>query len=150
MAPSERFMPPMSTTIAWPRAMNTFWDAARQTLNWLNGVKKLSVVVENTTNSTTDREALQNEFAQLQEEITRTAATTKFNGQAILTGADTAETRRRARTVMRGVYSLLVLLGALFLWVAFSSTPVQPRIAVQAGIFVALGGCGLLVTRART
>jgi dipeptide/tripeptide permease len=64
-------------------------------------------------------------------------------------GADTAETRRRARTIMRGVYSLLVVLGVLFLWVAFSVTPLQPRIAVQAGIFVALGGCGLAVTRAR-
>ena len=64
-------------------------------------------------------------------------------------GPDNAETRRRARAVMRGVYSLLVVLGLLFLWVALSGERVQPRIAVQAAIFVALGTCGLVVTRRR-
>jgi flagellin len=39
----------------------------------------------NTTNGASDRSALQNEFLQLQQEISRTAATTRFNGNAILT-----------------------------------------------------------------
>jgi dipeptide/tripeptide permease len=61
---------------------------------------------------------------------------------------DTPETRRRATVVMRGVYSLILLLGGAFLYFAFSSTPVQARVAVQATIFIALGAGGLLVSRA--
>ena len=43
----------------------------------------------NSTNNTTDRSSLQNEFAQLQAEISRTANTTRFNGNAILTQTTT-------------------------------------------------------------
>jgi dipeptide/tripeptide permease len=64
-------------------------------------------------------------------------------------GADTEETRRRARTIMRSVYAAILLLGGVFLWAAFASTPVQARTAVQAAIFIALGGGGLLVGRRR-
>jgi len=64
-------------------------------------------------------------------------------------GADTEDTRRRAGSVMRGIYAAILVIGAAFLYVAFSSTPVQARVAVQAGIFIALGGGGLLVGRRR-
>jgi POT family proton-dependent oligopeptide transporter len=60
-------------------------------------------------------------------------------------GADTEDTRRRARGIMRGVYATVLLMGGFFLYVAFSSTPVQPRTAVQAAIFIALGVGGLLM-----
>ena len=62
-------------------------------------------------------------------------------------GEDTAATRRRALTIMRGVYGLILLLGAFFFYTAFSSDPVQSRIAVQAVIFIALGSGGLWVSR---
>ena len=62
-------------------------------------------------------------------------------------GADTAETRRSAARVMRGVYGLIAALGAVFLYVAFSSAPVQPRIAVQSLLFLALGLGGLAMGR---
>lgn len=64
-------------------------------------------------------------------------------------GADTAQTRRRARAIMRGVYAAVLLIGGVFLYVAFSSTPVQARTAVQAAIFIALGTGGLVMGRAR-
>jgi hypothetical protein len=64
-------------------------------------------------------------------------------------GADTEDTRRRAAVIMRGVYTAVLLLGGVFLYVAFSSTPVQARTAVQATILIALGGGGLVVGRAR-
>jgi hypothetical protein len=64
-------------------------------------------------------------------------------------GEDSAETRRRAGAIMRGVYALVLLVGGVFLYVAFSSTPVQARTAVQAAIFIALGAGGLLVGRRR-
>jgi dipeptide/tripeptide permease len=64
-------------------------------------------------------------------------------------GQDTADTRRRALVVMRGVYALILLLGVGFLYVAFSSTPVQSRVAVQAVIFIALGIGGIAMSRSR-
>jgi dipeptide/tripeptide permease len=67
---------------------------------------------------------------------------------ARLFGPDTADTRRRARAIMRGVYAVILLLGAGFLLAAFSSTPVQPRVVVQASIFIALGLGGLAMGRA--
>jgi hypothetical protein len=64
-------------------------------------------------------------------------------------GADTKETRHRARAIMRLVYTAVLMVGGLFLYVAFSSTSVQPRTAVQAAIFIALGTGGLLMGRSR-
>jgi dipeptide/tripeptide permease len=60
-------------------------------------------------------------------------------------GEDTAETRRKARVIMFGVYALIMLLGAAFLVVAVGSTPVQYRTVIQACIFLGLGGGGLFV-----
>jgi hypothetical protein len=64
-------------------------------------------------------------------------------------GADTEDTRRRARRVMRGVYATVLLMGGFFLYVAVSKAPIQPRIAVQAAIFIALGAGGLFIGRSR-
>ena len=64
-------------------------------------------------------------------------------------GTDTTATRRAARLVMIGVYAVILLAGALFLWIAFASDPVQPKTAVQAVIFLLLGAGGLFVSRAR-
>jgi hypothetical protein len=50
---------------------------------------------------------------------------------------------------MRGVYAAILLVGGVFLYVAFSADPVQARTAVQAGIFMALGAGGLVVGRRR-
>jgi hypothetical protein len=63
--------------------------------------------------------------------------------------ADTPETRRRARTVMGGVYALVLLIGVAFCYTAFSSSPIQYRTLVQSLIFLALGAGGLLVGRSR-
>jgi dipeptide/tripeptide permease len=64
-------------------------------------------------------------------------------------GTDTEETRRGASAIMRGVYAAVLLLGGVFLYVALSSTPVQPRTAVHAALFIALGTGGLLAGRRR-
>jgi dipeptide/tripeptide permease len=64
-------------------------------------------------------------------------------------GVDTAETRRGARAIMRVVYAAILAVGGAFLYIAFSSDPVQARTAVQAAIFIALGTGGLLVGRHR-
>jgi tryptophan-rich sensory protein len=64
-------------------------------------------------------------------------------------GEDTAATRRGARRVMFGAYAAFLLLGGLFLWLAFQSSPPQYRTAVQAVIFLALGAGGLLMNARR-
>jgi POT family proton-dependent oligopeptide transporter len=64
-------------------------------------------------------------------------------------GPDTPETRRKALAVMRVVYTAILLIGASFLYYAFSQESVRPRMAVQALIFMALGLGGLLVGRDR-
>ncbi len=53
----------------------------------LQRMRELAVQARNSTNTKEDRLSLQNEFAQLQEEIGRVAAGTTFNGKAII-GAD--------------------------------------------------------------
>jgi proton-dependent oligopeptide transporter, POT family len=64
-------------------------------------------------------------------------------------GRDTPETRRGARRAMFGVYAGFLLLGSLFLWLAFQESPPQYRMAVQAVIFLLLGGGGLVMNARR-
>jgi flagellin len=51
----------------------------------LQRMRELAVQSANGTNNVTDRGALNNEFVQLQEEITRLSKNTTFNGQEVLT-----------------------------------------------------------------
>ncbi len=62
-------------------------------------------------------------------------------------GQDTAKTRQQAHTAMTVVYGLLGLLGALFGYSAFSSSPLQYKTLTQAAIFLALGIGGLASSR---
>jgi flagellin len=55
----------------------------------LQRMRELAVQSANATNSSADRDNLQAEYLQLGEEITRTVASTRFNGQAILTTTGT-------------------------------------------------------------
>lgn len=52
----------------------------------LQRMRELALQSQNGTYNATDREAMQKEYAQLQEEITRTADSTTYNGQKLLTG----------------------------------------------------------------
>jgi len=68
---------------------------------------------------------------------------------ARLFGPDTPQTRRQALAVMRVVYAAILLAGGGFLSLAFTQTPVQPRMAVQALLFIGLGLGGLVIMGAR-
>jgi flagellin len=52
----------------------------------LQRMRELAVQSSNATNTSTDRDSLNNEVRQLADEIDRTLNATKFNGQAILSG----------------------------------------------------------------
>ena len=54
-------------------------------------MRELAVQSANGTNTEVDRASLNQEFAQLGQEVTRTLGGTKFNGQAILSTTDVAE-----------------------------------------------------------
>ncbi len=60
---------------------------------------------------------------------------------------DTPDARRRARPLMNAIYALILMLGGVFLYVAFSTSPANPRTAVQALIFLTLGAGGLVMNR---
>jgi flagellin len=64
--------------------------ALEETTNILQRIRELSVQSSNDTNSATDRGALQQEVAQLQQELNRIATTTQFNGKNLLDGSFTA------------------------------------------------------------
>jgi vacuolar-type H+-ATPase subunit I/STV1 len=64
-------------------------------------------------------------------------------------GPDTADTRRKALAVMRVVYTAILFIGGGFLYYALAQGEAQPRMAVQALIFMALGLGGLMVGRGR-
>ena len=61
--------------------------------------------------------------------------------------ADTPATRARATRIMNGVYAVIAVLGLGFLAIAATADPFQYRTAIQAVIFLALGGGGLLMNR---
>jgi POT family proton-dependent oligopeptide transporter len=64
-------------------------------------------------------------------------------------GSDTPDTRRKARVAMYVVYGLILALGAAFCALAFLGDEIKYRQAVQAVIFLLLGGGGLLMNRPR-
>lgn len=61
--------------------------AMGESTNILQRMRELAIQSANSTNSTGDRQALQQEVSTLQAELTRIATTTEFNGQRILDGS---------------------------------------------------------------
>jgi len=57
----------------------------------LQRMRELAVQSSNATNTSTDRDSLNNEFRQLADEIDRTLNATKFNGQSILSAGAGAQ-----------------------------------------------------------
>jgi POT family proton-dependent oligopeptide transporter len=64
--------------------------------------------------------------------------------------ADTPRTNSRARQIMIGIYSLLVILGALFFYSSvFGGATVAYKTMVQASIMVLIGAGGLVISLKR-
>jgi flagellin len=61
--------------------------AMAETGNILQRMRELALQSANSTNSSSDRQALQEEVTQLQQELNRIALNTEFNGQRILDGS---------------------------------------------------------------
>ena len=67
--------------------IQTAEGALNETTNILQRMRELSVQAANDTNATTDRVAIRTELTALQDEITRIADTTKFNGKNLINSA---------------------------------------------------------------
>lgn len=67
--------------------IQTAEGALNETTNILQRMRELSVQAANDTNATTDRVAIKTELIALQDEITRIADTTKFNGKNLINSA---------------------------------------------------------------
>jgi len=65
--------------------------ALEETTNILQRIRDLSVQSANSTNSASDRSALQGEVNQLKQEVDRIASSTQFNGLNLLDGSFTAQ-----------------------------------------------------------
>ena len=65
--------------------------ALAETGNILQRIRELSIQSANSTNSSSDRAALQSEVNQLKSEMDRIASTTEFNGLKLLNGTFTAQ-----------------------------------------------------------
>ena len=65
--------------------------ALSETTNNLQRIRELAVQSANSTNSASDRAALQSEVNQLKQEIDRIASTTEFNGLKLLDGSFTSQ-----------------------------------------------------------
>lgn len=65
--------------------------ALEETTNVLQRIRELSVQSANSTNSASDRSALQGEANQLKQELDRISSTTQFNGLNLLDGSFTAQ-----------------------------------------------------------
>ena len=67
--------------------IQTAEGALNETTNILQRMRELSVQAANDTNATSDRVAIRTELTALQDEITRIADTTKFNGKNLINSA---------------------------------------------------------------
>ncbi len=65
--------------------------ALEESTNILQRIRELSVQSANSTNSSSDRSALQGEVNQLKQELDRIASSTQFNGLNLLDGSFTAQ-----------------------------------------------------------
>jgi len=66
--------------------------ALEETTQILQRIRELAIQSANDTNSSTDRDSLQSEVNQLQQELTRIANTTTFNGKNLLDGTFSGST----------------------------------------------------------
>ena len=101
--------------------IQTAEGALNETTNILQRMRELSVQAANDTNADSDRSAIKTELMALEEEITRIADTTKFNGRSLINagasmniqvGANAGETIKISLTDMTastiGITSALV------------------------------------------
>lgn len=97
----------------------------------LQRMRELAVQSANATNSASDRSALNNEFVQLQQEISRTATTTVFNGNPILTQATGFDFQIGANATTSDVVQVL---GVNIIGTATAATTNDGALAAAANV----------------
>ncbi|TCS39195.1 flagellin [Paucimonas lemoignei] len=114
--------------------------AMAESTNILQRMRELSIQSANSTNSSGDRKALQEEVASLQSELNRVAQTTEFNGQRILDGSFTGASFQVGANANQTInFSISSLKGSSIGGIA-SSTGTEVGAAAAADITIAIGG----------
>ena len=86
--------------------IQTAEGALNESHSILQRMRELSVQAANGTETDDDREAVQNEIAQLQEELTRISETTEFNTMKLLDGSkDTSVKKFECKSAQAGAFS---------------------------------------------
>jgi flagellin len=100
-------------------------DAALSTVSAsLNRIRELAVQAANSTNSASDKAALQQEIAQLTQEIDRIGRTTTFNGQLVFAQANTS--------AVGDSNQLAVLDGLRSGWLTAAENMIREQYGIQA------------------
>ena len=89
--------------------VQTAEGAMEEVGNILQRMRELAVQASNDSNSDADRAYLQDEVAQLAEEITRISQTTQFNGQNILDGSYKTSISKLVQMLLRMLVFLLLV-----------------------------------------
>ena len=61
--------------------------------------------------------------------------------------ADTPETNARARRIMMGVYTALIILGGFFVYLSLTSEEISYKTLVQATIMLLIGAGGIYISK---
>ena len=105
--------------------------ALQESTNILQRMRELAVQSRNDTNGTADRAALNSEFAQMSDELTRIADSTNLNGKNLLDGSASTVTLQVGSNTGTSNHIDLVLTGSFDccrLW-AYRAVPVRSAAA---------------------
>ena len=111
--------------------MQTAEGAMQEVGNILQRMRELAVQASNDSNSDAERAYLQDEVAQLAEEITRISETTQFNGQNILDASYSDKYFQIGANASQNVGLSIASLAADSLGIGTTTYPILPQILVQ-------------------
>jgi len=114
--------------------------AMGETSNLLQRMRELAVQSANSTNSTSDRQALQGEVTQLVAEINRIASSTEFNGQRIIDGSFSSASFQVGANANQTISFAIGSLKASSIGGIATATGTEVSAAASTDLTIAVGG----------
>ncbi|MEQ1579599.1 MAG: flagellin [Steroidobacteraceae bacterium] len=114
--------------------------AMGETSNLLQRMRELAVQSANSTNSTSDRQALQGEVTQLVAEINRIASSTEFNGQRIIDGSFSSASFQVGANANQTISFAIGSLKASSIGGIATATGTEVTAAASTDLTIAVGG----------
>jgi flagellin len=114
--------------------------AMGETSNLLQRMRELAVQSANSTNSTSDRQALQGEVTQLVAEINRISSSTEFNGQRIIDGSFSSASFQVGANANQTITFAIGSLKASSIGGIATATGTEVTAAASTDLTIAVGG----------